>query len=146
MVSGIRTGYLTHRWRRTWSVLSQATACCLAKPSHYLKRPWGRCSIVGLIQYQYGGWFDIKMSSYQYRKTHFGDKTIGFPLSARHLHIESGPCMLYIFLVLFFLSYCNNTNITICAQLYCFRGEIKYVKVVTFSAMILWPQFIYFNT
>ena len=44
--------------------------------------------------------FKIKMSSYQYRKSHCGDKTVvrssylqmGFPiLVRRHLYIESGP-------------------------------------------------------
>ena len=47
-----------------------------------------------------GAWFNIKMSSYQYRKSHCGDKTVvrssylhkGFPILVRkHLYIESGP-------------------------------------------------------
>ena len=47
-----------------------------------------------------GPWFNIKMTSYQYRESHCGDKTIydrlistmGFPmLVRRHLDIESGP-------------------------------------------------------
>ena len=47
-----------------------------------------------------GCWFNIKMSSYQYRKSHCGDKTILRPsylhngisiLVRRHLYIESGP-------------------------------------------------------
>ena len=48
-----------------------------------------------------GPWFNIKMSSYQYRKSHCGDKTIyydrlistmGFRiLVKRHLYTESGP-------------------------------------------------------
>ena len=51
-------------------------------------------------RYHSGPWFNIKMSSYQYRKSHCGDKTIlwpsylhnGFPiLVRRHLYIESGP-------------------------------------------------------
>ena len=28
------------------------------------------------IQHRAGGWYNIKMSSYQYRKSHYGDKTI----------------------------------------------------------------------
>ena len=56
-----------------------------------------------------GGWFNIKMSSYQYRKSHCGDKTIwrssdrlistmGFPILVRwHLYIESGPWTCSIF-------------------------------------------------
>ena len=36
-----------------------------------------------------GPWFNIKMSSYQYRKSHCGDKTILW-----HLYIESGPRLL----------------------------------------------------
>ena len=41
-----------------------------------------------------GPWFNIKMSSYQYRESHCGDKTvIKFPILVRcHLYIESGPC------------------------------------------------------
>ena len=49
-----------------------------------------------------GGWFNIKMPSYEYRKSHCGDKTIlrpsylkkmGFPVQVRwYLYIESGPC------------------------------------------------------
>ena len=47
-----------------------------------------------------GGWFNIKMPSYQYRKSHCGDKTIlrpfylrmGFLIQVRwHIYIESGP-------------------------------------------------------
>ena len=45
-----------------------------------------------------GGWFNIKMSSYHYRKSHCGDKTIhlistmGFAILIRwHLYIELGP-------------------------------------------------------
>ena len=45
-------------------------------------------------------WFNIKMTSYQYKKSHSGDRrsddrlisTIGFPILVRlHLYIESGP-------------------------------------------------------
>ena len=45
-----------------------------------------------------GPWFNIKMSSYQYRKSHCGDliSTMGFPILVRcHLYIESGPCCLF---------------------------------------------------
>ena len=46
-----------------------------------------------------GPWFNIKMSSYQCRKSHCGDKTVvslistmGFPILVRqHAYIESGP-------------------------------------------------------
>ena len=40
-----------------------------------------------------GSLFNIKMSSYQYRKSHCGDKTVvGFPLLVKwHLYVESGP-------------------------------------------------------
>ena len=42
-----------------------------------------------------GGWFNIKLTSYQYRKSHFGDNlisTMGFPILVRwQLYIESGP-------------------------------------------------------
>ena len=50
-------------------------------------------------------WFNIKMSSYQYRISRCGDKTIlrplistmGFPILVRwHLYIESGPCTQFI--------------------------------------------------
>ena len=38
------------------------------------------------------GWFNIKMSSYQYSKSHCEDKTMGFPILVRwYLYIESGP-------------------------------------------------------
>ena len=49
---------------------------------------------------QSGPWFNIKISSYQYRKSHCGDKTILRPsylhngisyLIRWHLYIESGP-------------------------------------------------------
>ena len=53
---------------------------------------------------QPGPQFNIKMTSYQYRKSHCGDKTIaydrlistmGFPILVRqHLYIESGPRLL----------------------------------------------------
>ena len=38
-------------------------------------------------------WFNIKMSYYQYRKSHRGDKTVvrNFLLIRRHRHIELGP-------------------------------------------------------
>ena len=45
-------------------------------------------------------WFNIKMTSYQYKKSHSGDRrsddrlisTMGFPVLVRlHLYIESGP-------------------------------------------------------
>ena len=49
----------------------------------------------------YGPWFNIKMSSYQYRKSHCGDKTVvrssylhngsSYTGTWRHLYIESGP-------------------------------------------------------
>ena len=58
----------------------------------------------GIVSYEIppdtGGWINMKMPSYQYRKSHCGDKTIlrpsylhnGFPiLIIRHLYIESGP-------------------------------------------------------
>ena len=35
-----------------------------------------------------GPWFNIRMSSYQYRISHCGDKTV----IRRHLYIESAPC------------------------------------------------------
>ena len=58
------------------------------------------------------GWFNIKMPCYQFGKTHYGDNcigysiveirrsydclisTMGFPILARHLYIESGPSVL----------------------------------------------------
>ena len=51
-----------------------------------------------------GGWFSIKVPSYQYRKSHCGDKmilwpfisTMGFPIWGRwYLYIESGPRLWY---------------------------------------------------
>ena len=47
-----------------------------------------------------GAWFNIKMPSYQYRKSHCGDKTVvdhlistmGIPIPVRqHIYIESAP-------------------------------------------------------
>ena len=45
-----------------------------------------------------GGWFNIKMPSYQFVKSHCGNKsydslisTMGFPVLVRHLYIESRP-------------------------------------------------------
>ena len=41
-----------------------------------------------------GPWFNIKMSSYWYRKSHCGDKTVvRYILVRRHLYIESGPSL-----------------------------------------------------
>ena len=51
-----------------------------------------------------GAWFNIKMSSYQYRKSLCGDRrswdrlisTMGFPILVRwHLYFESGPCLFW---------------------------------------------------
>ena len=59
--------------------------------------------------YQSGPWFNIKMSSYQFRKSHCGDKTVvrlfkvslistvGFPILVRwHLYIDSAPRVFFI--------------------------------------------------
>ena len=45
-----------------------------------------------------GGQFNIKMPSYQYMKSHCGDKTVvRFPILVRwHLDIESGPSSLHL--------------------------------------------------
>ena len=57
------------------------------------------------IQHAPGPWFNIKMLSYQYRRSHCGDKTVGrssylhngISYTGRcHLYIESGPWSLFI--------------------------------------------------
>ena len=43
------------------------------------KTPWytmGGCNIIWMTAVHPGPWFNIKMSSYQYRKSHCGDKTV----------------------------------------------------------------------
>ena len=69
-------------WRqRSGSTLAQVMACCLMAPSHYLNQCW---LIISEVQrHSPGGWINIKMSSYQYRKSHCGDKTI---LRPSYLH------------------------------------------------------------
>ena len=62
---------------------------------------WGPWTLNTNIYQSPGPLFNIKMSSYQYWKSHCGDRrsydrlisTMGFPiLVRRHLFIESGPC------------------------------------------------------
>ena len=36
----------------------------------------GKCAFIWHARYHAGGWFNIKKSSYQYNKSHYGDKTI----------------------------------------------------------------------
>ena len=61
---------------------------------------WDGTGIGNPLSWNTRGWFNIKMLSYQYRKSHCGDKTIydrlistmGFPILVRwHLYIESWP-------------------------------------------------------
>ena len=54
--------------------------------------------MVLILKQDPGQWFNIKMLSYQYRKSHCGDKTILQPsylhngvLVRWHIHIETGP-------------------------------------------------------
>ena len=62
-------------------------AACHVPCKHTLKRPTVQCGITGHCKDELqwgmspsGGRFDIKMSSYQHRKSHCGDKTIfGYP-------------------------------------------------------------------
>ena len=70
---------------KTWRISETSTHYGMVRP-HGVRDP--------------GGWINIKMPSYQYMKSHYGDKTIlrpsylhnGFPiLVRRHLYIESGP-------------------------------------------------------
>ena len=64
-------------WRHgNWSILDQVMACCRAAPSHYLNQCW-------FITERSGPWFNIRTSSYQYRESHCGDKTI---LRPSYLH------------------------------------------------------------
>ena len=67
-------------WDRQWRFYPRQWIPWLLKPWWY-KEP--------------GPWFNIKIMSYQYRKSHCGDKTIvrlGFPKPVKwHLYIESGP-------------------------------------------------------
>ena len=77
-------------------------------PANWLEFTWFTLHVAGpsVLQDLYfqvkspGPWFNIKMSSYQYRKSHCGDKTIfrpsylhnGIPILVRwYLYIESGP-------------------------------------------------------
>ena len=59
------------------STLFQVMACCLTATSHYLNQRSPRSMNPS------GPWFNIKMTSYQYRKSHCGDKTI---LRPSYLH------------------------------------------------------------
>ena len=87
------------------STLVQVMAWCRQATSHYLNQCWPRSPTpYGVTRPQWvnstanvevkawmsndksdspGGWFNIKMSSFQYRKSHCGDKTI---LRPSYLH------------------------------------------------------------
>ena len=84
--------------------------CCLLENAHRhdvaFIHQWTGSSLIQVIPGQTPGpWFNIKMSSYQYRKSHCGDKTIvrssylhkGISYTGNnircHLYIESGPCL-----------------------------------------------------
>ena len=56
--------------------------CESTKPTNLVKVIW-RWIEHKLKYWRQGGWFNIKMSSYQYRKSHCGDKTI---LRPSYLH------------------------------------------------------------
>ena len=67
-------------------------------------------NIYQILKWTPGSWFNKKMTSYQYRKSHCGDKTIlrlsylhsGISILVRcHLNIESGPRALAMELRLF---------------------------------------------
>ena len=61
-------------------------------PSHWLKFLRQRHVAVVRQGPESGPWFNIKMTSYQYRKSHCVISTMGLPiLVRRHLYIESGP-------------------------------------------------------
>ena len=74
---------------------------CITVTCAYIS--WIICNIwtiPHLFEFNSGPWFNIKMSSYQYRKSHCGDKTVvnwlistmRFPILVRcHLYIESEP-------------------------------------------------------
>ena len=51
----------------TWCIDSHCTVWLTPQYTSY-KNPWGQCTP--------GPWFNIEMSSYQYRKSHCGDKTV----------------------------------------------------------------------
>ena len=68
---------------RTWWMLRQVIACVCWVPGHYLNQCWLfliRAAVSKLqsamLNLGPGPWFNIKMSSYQYRKSHCGDKTV----------------------------------------------------------------------
>ena len=68
-------------------------------PCHQQSQHWLQYKLILLLyqeRFQSGPRFNIKMSSYQYRKSHYDRliSTMGFPILVRwHLHIESGPCV-----------------------------------------------------
>ena len=84
----------------------KSTLCILQKKWRCYKEVWKEIQlytiICSLLVFPYrqcpGPWFNIKMTSYQYRKSDCGDKTVvisimRFPILVRcHLYIESGPC------------------------------------------------------
>ena len=91
----------------SWSTLVHVMACCLMAPSHYLNQWWhitngilrhshvsSKCNYtfqITAISFRHkwvnslwpGPWFNMKTISYQYRKSHCGDKTI---LRPSYLH------------------------------------------------------------
>ena len=103
-------------------------------------------------------WFNIKMTSYQHRKSHCGDKTIlrplistmGFPILVRwHLYIESGPClsctastMVHAWLLMFWWSWwCHQMEtfsalLAICVGNSPVPGEFPTQRPVTRSFVI----------
>ena len=62
---------------RSWSTLSQPVGTKPLPEPKLTNQQWSL--------YQSGPWFNIKMSSYQYRKSHFGDKTV-----VRSSYLHSG--------------------------------------------------------
>ena len=83
---------MTWQYWTSWEVVTmvwQTTKRC-GRPSAWVRSRPGRTSTPGWPgrsrrwgQWSPGPWFNIKMSSYQYRKSHCGDKTV---VSSSYLH------------------------------------------------------------
>ena len=98
--------------RRTWSVTSRANSTPLTARPNLPRQPWPHsttnsplttkllmlllwteCEVVANLcwlcvgSWRSGPWFNIKISSYQYRKSHYGDKTV-----VRSSYLHNGMC------------------------------------------------------
>ena len=76
---------------------------------------------VCFVSSNYGGWFNIKILSYQYRKSHYGDKTILWP-SYLHNGISYTGKTTSLYWIRALISICFSSVISVLHVTLCYIG------------------------